>query len=159
MNVTPTIDNERIAAALERSGFAVGSPMPRVVWFGNTPELAGELGALVRDGVKQASAGLLWLWEVEGEALPHVGETQIIVDWVGHPLAVIEITKVVVRAFGEVDEAFAREEGEGDGTLKWWREAHTQYFGDECAVLGKVLTQETPVVCWSFRLVHAVGRL
>jgi uncharacterized protein YhfF len=156
LDMMPTIDNKRIAITLERSGFTLSQPTPRVTWFGDNRDLACELAQLVRDGVKKASAGLLWMWELEGEPLPQPGEKQIVVDWDGEPLAVIEITTVRVRPFGDVDDAFAREEGEGDRTLGWWRAAHTEYFGRECGRLGKQLTDETPVVCWSFRLVHAV---
>jgi uncharacterized protein YhfF len=37
----------------------------------------------------------------------------------------IELTK---RRFDEVDEAFAHDEGEGDRSLQYWREAHQRYF-------------------------------
>ena len=156
MSSRPTIDLKRITSELKRSGFPVASATPRIGWFGDSPELARQLGELVRDGVKKASAGLPWMWEAEGEPLPRPGDIEVIVDWSGAPLAVIEITAVRVRAFGEVDKAFAREEGEGDGTLEWWQDAHREYFGRECARTGREPSDRMPVVCWSFRLVHAV---
>jgi uncharacterized protein YhfF len=40
-------------------------------------------------------------------------------------LETVELTR---RRFGDVDEAFAYEEGEGDRSLQYWRRAHTNYF-------------------------------
>ena len=37
-------------------------------------------------------------------------------------------TEVTYRRFGEVDAAFAHEEGEGDRSLAYWREAHRRLF-------------------------------
>ena len=78
------------------------------------------------------------------------------IDWSGAPLAVIEVTDVRIQPFDAVDEAFARDEGEGDATLAWWRAAHTRYFSRECARRGQVFSGSMPVVCWRFRLLHAM---
>ena len=69
----------------------------------------------------------------------------------------VEVTEVQVRPFDEVDEAFARDEGEGDRSLSWWREAHWRYFSRECARLGHQLSRTMPVICRRFRLLYAVG--
>ena len=152
----PRVEPELLWAALERSGFRVPVPPPFVEWFGHTPELARELGELVRDGRKKASAGLPWMWELDGEEPPRPGERAVVVDWDGAPLAVVEITDARIVPFDEVDEAFAREEGEGDGSLGWWRRAHWEYFSRECAEMGREPSATMPVLCWKFRLVHAV---
>ena len=44
------------------------------------------------------------------------------------PLAIIETVEIVQRRFSEVDEAHAHDEGEGDRSLTYWRDAHRQYF-------------------------------
>lgn len=46
--------------------------------FGNTPEMADELGELVRQGVKRATATLVWLFEEGIESYPKVGDCHII---------------------------------------------------------------------------------
>ena len=40
----------------------------------------------------------------------------------------IETVELAQRRFGEVDAAFAFDEGEGDRTLAYWRAAHERYF-------------------------------
>ena len=156
MSTGPEVDLARIRASLEHSGYEMRGATPRVWWFGNTPELVRELGELVRDGSKKASAGSLWLWEAEGEALPKVGEIQVVIDWCSAPLAVVEITDVRVVAFNKVDDAFAIEEGEGDCSLQWWREAHWEYFSSELPQIGRLPSEDMPLVCTKFRLLHAV---
>lgn len=141
---------------LREGGFMVPVESPTIEWFGDSAELAAELGDLVRRGVKRASAGLPAAWEAEGDLLPRVGDVKIVIDWSGEPIAVIETTEVRVLPFDEVDEAFAHDEGEGDRTLAWWREAHWRYFSRECARLNCQLAKTMPVVCWRFRLLHAV---
>lgn len=88
------------------------------------PAMATELALLVRDGPKRATAGLM----EEGEPVPKDGDMSVILDGEGSPVCVIRTTEVAVRRFADVDEAFAWDEGEGDRTLAWWREAHKGFF-------------------------------
>ena len=129
-----------------------------IEWFGRGPEMMDELGELVRSGVKRASAGLAAEWEADGDPLPCAGDVEIIIDGQGEPLAVVEVIEARTVPFGQVDEAFARDEGEGDRTLAWWRDAHRRYFEPICERLGTPLDETTPLVCRRFRLLHAVGR-
>jgi uncharacterized protein YhfF len=55
--------------------------------------------------------------------------------------------------FGEVTAEFAAMEGEGDGSLTYWREAHSAYFSRECARNGRVFTENMPVACEQFKVV------
>lgn len=141
--------------AIERfwSGFveATGIDGPHVTSaFGadDDPAQQTELGRLVRDGPKRATASLRADYEAEGEPLPSVGDLSVIVDGAGEPLCVIRTTRVEVRPFGEVDEAFAWDEGEGDRTLAWWRAAHERFFAE----LGRPVDEATPVVLERFEL-------
>ena len=70
-------------------------------------------------------------------------------DGCGEPRCVIETTEVTYRRFGEVDEAFAFEEGEGDRSLQYWRDAHRNYFGRQ----GK-FREDMMLMCERFRLVE-----
>ena len=75
-------------------------------------------------------------------------------------VAVIEATEVIVKRVGDVDLAFAIEEGEGFETVAQWREAHVRFFesADLAAILGDppvVVDDDTLVVCVRFRLGEA----
>ena len=158
MSGPPRPSIERLIGRLRARGFTAPLDDPGIEWFGDSAELAAELGDLVRHGVKTASAGLAKSWDADGDPLPRVGDVRIVVDWDGEPIAVIEVTDVRIQPFDRVDEAFARDEGEGDGTLAWWRDAHRRYFSRECARLGVPMTDTMSVVCWRFRLIYAVPR-
>lgn len=123
-------------------------------YFCNTPELANELGQLVRQGTKTATAGLLWSYEAENEPLPQPGQFFIITDWDNHPLCVIETTVVQVVPFNQVGEEQAFLEGEGDRSLEFWREVHWRFFSMECREIGKQPSETMPVVCERFRLIY-----
>jgi uncharacterized protein YhfF len=91
--------------------------------FGDSPHLADELLALVLSGRKTATC-----WSVQEGKQTAVGKRMVVCDGSGRPRAVVETVSLEQRAFQEVDEAFARKEGEGDVTLEWWREVHMSYF-------------------------------
>ena len=107
---------------------------PYQAWgFGDSPEMANALGLLVRDGVKNATASLLWAYEADGEPLPLAGDHSIIIDGSGQPLCIIRTTRVYILPFSEVDEEQAYLEGEGDRSLAFWRDVHWDFFRRECA--------------------------
>ena len=78
-------------------------------------------------------------------------------DWADRPACVIETVEVVVRPFIDVPADFAAEEGEGDRTLEWWREAHENYFRREGAQLSYEFSKDMAVVCQRFKLVWQPG--
>ncbi len=86
-----------------------------------------------------------------------VGDLSIITNWDGEPLCIIETTEVQVKAFNQVDEQHAYDEGEGDRSLAYWRQVHWQVFSAECAALGRKPTEDMPLVCERFRVVLAAG--
>ena len=48
--------------------------------FGDTPEMADELLALVLAGKKTATCSALWEYEADGEPLSQVGERTVVLD-------------------------------------------------------------------------------
>ncbi|MCJ7567900.1 MAG: ASCH domain-containing protein [Anaerolineales bacterium] len=123
--------------------------------FGNTSEMADNLGDLVKRGVKIATASLAWAYEAEGEPYPDVGGISIILDGRGDPMCIIETTGVEVIAFNSVGEKHAYEEGEGDRSLDYWREVHWAFFAEECRSIGREPAGDMPVVCEKFRLLYS----
>jgi uncharacterized protein YhfF len=87
--------------------------------WGDSPAMADELGALIVQGIKTATCSALW--EAEGNPIPQKGLITIALDGRGQPLCIVESVEVTVRKYNEVDSDFAREEGEGDLSLNYWR--------------------------------------
>ena len=112
--------------------------------FGDGPGLADELLDLVLKGVKTATCSTE---DEPNTSTP--GERWIVLDGRGEPRCVIETVEVAYRRYNEVDAAFAHEEGEGDRSLAYWREAHRRYFGRQ----GK-FSEDMMLMCERFRLVE-----
>lgn len=126
---------------------------PAAFAFGDTPALADELGALVKAGRKRATASLPVEFTSLGDPLPAVGDIGIVLSGDGVPMAIIELVEVRHLPFRDVDAAFAADEGEDDGTLASWRDAHRAYFGRVAARAGLRFDETTTVICQRFRLV------
>ena len=100
------------------------------------------------------TAGLLWTNELTNKPLPTIGALSVVTDWQGTPLCVIESTHVEIVPFDSVSDSFAAIEGEGDKTLRYWREAHWRYFSRECQRIGREPNLHMPVVCEQFKVVY-----
>jgi uncharacterized protein YhfF len=127
---------------------------PGVWGFGDSPELADELGALVKQGIKTATADLVWVVEFERRSIPKAGDYSIILDGAGDPLCIIQTTAVTILPYEDVPLEFAYDEGEGDRSLDYWRQAHWNYFSRRCADIGRKPKLTMPVICENFRLVY-----
>jgi uncharacterized protein YhfF len=121
--------------------------------FGNSPEMADELLALVLAGVKTATCGALRDFPEGSPARPAVGRRDVVLDGRGRRAAVIETVEVIVRRFDEVDKSFAFDEGEGFRTLADWRSGHQRYFARNGG-----FAPDMELVCERFRLVEVLPR-
>ncbi|WP_235345900.1 ASCH domain-containing protein [Brevibacterium sp. UCMA 11754] len=146
---------EKFWSAAREAVPALPIRMPDPWQFGAIPDHADELLALVLDGTKTATASALWDIESEDEPIPQVGEASMILDGRNRPRAVIVTTAVEIVAFSAVNAAHAHSEGEGDRTLKEWREVHEQFWR-RYGQSSRAFSSDMPVVCERFELVFAV---
>jgi uncharacterized protein YhfF len=123
-------------------------------------DLRRELVELVMAGTKTATAGLLAEYELDGDPIPAPGMREVVVDEQGRFVGEIETTRCEVVRMADVDDRFAREEGEGFADAADWRTAHERfwnaYLGELQARLGDpgwALTDDTLVVCQRMRVV------
>jgi len=111
-----------------------------VYGFGDSPEMADELGDLVVNGPKRATAGLRSDFAPTGDdLLPEVGVYSVIVGGHGQPM-------------NQVDAAFAWDEGEGDRSLQDWMDGHRRYFTRYLASQGITFADDMLVVLERFAL-------
>ena len=138
----------------ESAGFAISDGYLALGLYGNGPEMSDHLLDLIRSGPKRATTGLLWEYEHLAEALPEVGSLELVIDFDGHPQLVTRNTSVEVTPFNKVTEAFAAKEGEGDRSLEYWKRVHWDFFSRVCEHLGRTPSEDMPVVCTEFEVVH-----
>ncbi|WP_312415618.1 ASCH domain-containing protein [Comamonas sp.] len=122
--------------------------------FGDSPALADELGQLVLSGTKRATAGSVWSYESSGKGTPKPGDLSVVTDSNDMPLCIIETVQVDIVPFSAVSKEFAAVEGEGDGSLAYWRKVHFEYFSRECASAGRSFNEDMLLACERFRVVY-----
>jgi uncharacterized protein YhfF len=128
--------------------------MPADVFaFGDSSELANRLAMLVREGVKTATCSALWTYEEGQKPLPRRGDHSVVLDGNRNPVAIIETVDVFISPFNEVPESFAYDEGEGDRSLAYWRQAHRNYFSRQ-PFKNQSFDERMPLVCERFKVVH-----
>jgi uncharacterized protein YhfF len=116
--------------------------------FGDGPELADELLALILAGRKTATC-----WDAaEGLKGSKVGKRWVAEDGAGRPRAVLETLELTQRPSDQVDAQFAFEEGEDDRTLESWRREHGIYFRRNGGFAPDML-----LWCERFRLIEILG--
>ncbi len=134
----------------------------QVIEFGHPrSELRRELVALVLAGTKTATAGLAVELELDNETLPTPGFREAVLDADDRIVGVIETTECRVLRMAEVDDQFARDEGEGFADAADWRTAHERFWSGYIQEIrerlgdpGFSLTDDTAVICQRFRLVE-----
>jgi len=119
--------------------------------FGDSPELADELLALVIAGQKTATCSALREYPEGHPERPTVGRRDIVLDGAGRPRAVVETLEVTIRRFDEVDAGLAFDEGEDDRSLDAWRRAHEAYFARNGGFSPDML-----LLCERFKLVAII---
>lgn len=103
--------------------------------FDDNPAGAAFCVRAVLSGEKTATS------QLAAEDPPELGALEIVTEHDGTPRAVIRIAALDRCRFGDVDEDFAR--AEGDGTLAAWRATHRRYYAARCARRGETLTGDT----------------
>jgi uncharacterized protein YhfF len=141
----------RWASYVADSGY--DGPLVMAFAFGDSAELADELGLLVLHGPKRATAELVQAFVAQDEPLPRVGDRCLVLGGDGRPLAIVRTTDVRVGPLSSVDDRFAWDEGEGDRTRAWWLDAHTRFFNRQCAAMGLTFSDDIGVVFERFELV------
>jgi uncharacterized protein YhfF len=134
-------------------GLPADTPLPPVWHFCDNEAEADECARLVLAGRKRATAPSLWELEHRGEAVPRVGMFDVITAWNGEARAIIRTSRVDIVAFSQVGAEHAAAEGEGDGSLEWWRRIHREYYARVLTDSGCVPTDDMPLVCQYFDVV------
>jgi len=114
----------------------------------------------ILEGRKTAAISLSREWELEG-GTPSLGMHLPIRDQDGRRWGEVEVTRVVVLPFGQIDPDVVNAESAGASTLDEWRADQRSFYDgcrDETAVLlgepGWRLTDDEPMTIVWFRLVE-----
>jgi uncharacterized protein YhfF len=124
-----------------------------VIKFGDNPEMADELLALVLAGTKRATASLHRDYADGGLPLPKVGDHVIVLDGSDVPSCIYRSTDIRLGPLISVDASFAYDEGEGDRSREWWLDAHRQFFARQAEQEGFTMHDGIETVFERFEVV------
>lgn len=108
-------------------------------------DMEERLAALILAGRKRAT-----VWDAREGNSTEPGK-QWVVTVHGRPVGVIETIDIQTRRFNEIDADFAAVEGEGDGSLEYWRAGHKAFFRDQGHFSDDML-----LWCETFRLIEVI---
>lgn len=129
-------------------------PTPAPAWhFCDNRADAAECLALVLAGKKRATASSAVFYAVNAEPVPKAGDHSVITDFDGLAKCIIRTDKVTHLRMDEVTTEMAATEGEGDGSLEYWRAVHWAYYARELAGTRVSVSRELEVVFEEFEVV------
>jgi len=128
--------------------------IPLSFYFCDNEKDANECAELVIKGIKQATATSLWWFKKNNKPLPKVGNQYIVTDWNGDSKAIIETSKIELTSFNEITPEFAKTEGEGDKSLKYWKEVHQAYYTREMKLYNEKFDENMIIVCEYFKTIY-----
>ena len=120
----------------------------RCIEFGTPGESRSRFIALIINGNKRATAGLMDEYLAEGEPIEHVGEKLAVIDNDLNHVATIVVTRVDVCRFADVTDEFPLAEAEGDLNADEFRSGHLKYWTD----LGFSIIDDTVLLLMYFDL-------
>lgn len=117
--------------------------------------LRDKLVAATLGGAKTTTSSLLLEYEGEDDPLPEAGERFLMIDSDERPVAVVETVEVWITPMGEIDLAYAIDEGEGYESVAAWRKAHEGFWQRNAPTIP--LDDATAVVCERYRVVEVLA--
>ena len=116
-----------------------------------------EITELALEGQKQATSHLEIDFEVNNIAKRAEGDYWLMLDTELKPRGIVKLTTVKITPFNEIDDEYAAIEGEGDSSLRHWKEVHEDYFKLQLKAWGRSQDwrEDLPVVCEIFKLVYS----
>ena len=116
--------------------------------LGKNKKQANKLYKLVLNGKKIATS---YLYNKNERLTNNV--YSILTNWDKNRQSLILTTNIEIVPFNKVTKQHARNEGEGTKTLRYWRKTHKRFFIEELAESEQFFTDETLIVCETFKFV------
>ncbi|WP_452224994.1 ASCH domain-containing protein [Lacinutrix chionoecetis] len=127
---------------------------PVSFYFCDNEKDANECAELVVKGIKKATATSLWWFEKNNEPLPKIGDQYVITDWDGNAKAIVEVIKIEKTPYNKITAEFAKTEGEGDKSLKYWKKVHKDYYSREMKPHNESFNEDMIIVCEYFKTIY-----
>lgn len=121
--------------------------------FGDNPEMADELLALVLSGKKTATVSVI----LENEQAPSVDDLSLVLDGHGNPACVIKTVYLETVKFCDLTWDMVKLEGE-DETFEQWKMGNLRYWTRDATKRGYIFTEQTPITFERFEVVEVFNK-
>jgi len=118
------------------------------------PALRQQRLEAVKAGHQHATATLAWEFDAAERPYPETGDLLVFRDAALQPCAIAQVVERRVVPFDDVDELFAADSGEGDLSVRYWRDTQQPLFEALARQLGREPAMTMPVVTLRFELVY-----
>lgn len=117
--------------------------------FGNSPEMADELLALVLAGKKTATVSII----LETDPVPSVGDLSLVLDGQGNPACVIKTVYLETVPFCDLTWDMVKLEGE-DESFEQWKSGNIRYWTKDAEKRGYTFHEQIPITFERFEVVE-----
>ncbi len=129
--------------------------IPRITaGHAGTPAITDRLLDLYFQGRKTAGSSVLEDFVSCGDPIPKVGDYWIFLDSSTNPRCILRTERISLNKFFEVPVEVALAEGEGDLSLKYWREVHAELYETQLKQWGVSNLAEATVITEYFSMVY-----
>ena len=122
--------------------------------FGGSDKESDHLANLVLEGKKTATASWFNSYAIDNEPIPAKGAYSVILSSSEEALCIVRNYSVDCVPFLEVTAWHAYLEGEGDRSLRQWRNYHEDFFNNEADIIGDRFSDMDKVVLEKFEVVY-----
>lgn len=119
--------------------------------FGDSPEMADELLALVLAGKKTATVSVI----LENEQSPRVGDVSLVLDGQSKPACVIKTVYLESVRFCDLTWDMVKLEGE-DENFEQWKSGNIRYWTRDAARRGYTFTDQTLITFERFEVIEVL---
>jgi uncharacterized protein YhfF len=154
MSYLPDGPARPVAAALDRFWQAARSALTsvgpgdsyQVRWIGLDDASTEEVLALIEAGDKTGTFTLPWIVANTSQPAPRVGDLIILIDFLGKPRLLVQLTGIEEVTFGALDERHTAVDGSPVRALSIWKPLHTRYWNAMLKPFGLQVTDVMPVL-------------
>ena len=129
-----------------------GCEFKSIYHFSTMKDEANESATLVQQGDKHTRSSLHALYEYEEKELPKVDDLSIVTDYEKNPVAIIQTTDVFVKPFNEIDESYARLDG--NKSLETWKKLYKERFEQDVKQSKIEFNENSLIVCEIFKTIY-----
>tara|TARA_B100002052_G_C15858315_1_gene588757 strand:+ start:548 stop:1021 length:474 start_codon:yes stop_codon:yes gene_type:complete len=151
------ITKDRLKFILECSkkiDFIIPSPI-KIRCIGWNQEVSKKIAAYIIGHQKIGTYSLPWLHQEYPWSKSNIGDYILHVDFNGEPFAIVQILKLELLSFKDVNQNHTNLDGPPVRDFKVWKKLHTEYWSKELKVFDRIVTPDMPVVVEKFKCIFS----